>query len=78
MRTEIMVLLSLFRGRVGGENNGDAVVLHPPQDAYEGQEATREAGGARNGRQPWENHVTLRAIRKMRIVGLRQALQPNI
>jgi len=72
-----MVLLSVFRRRVGGENNGEAAVP-PAQEVHEGQEAAREAERARNGRQPWENHVIVRAIRRMRIVGLRQALQPNI
>jgi len=72
-----MELLNVLRRRIGGENNGEAAGP-PAQDVHEGQEAAREAGRAPNGRQPWEHHVIVRAIRRMRIVGLRQALQPNI
>jgi len=70
-----MVLLNAFRRRAGGENHGEAAGL-PAQDDRGGQEAARVR--APNGRQPWENHVIVRAVRRMRIVGLRQALQPNI
>jgi len=72
-----MVLLNAFRRRIGGENHGEAAGP-PAQDDRGGQEAVREVERAPNSRQPWENHVVVRAVRRMRIVGLRQALQPNI
>jgi len=73
-----MVLLDAFRRRVGaGNNNGREAGPHA-QGNPGGQEAGREVARARNGRQPWEDNVIVRAIRRMRIVGLRQALQPNI
>jgi len=72
-----MVLLNAFRRRIGGANDAELAEA-PAQDNGGGQEAVREVGRAPHNRQPWESHVVVRAIRRMRIVGLRQALQPNI
>jgi len=74
-----MVLLNAFRRRNGGDNNNGGIADRPPaQDNPGGHMAGREVARGRNIRQPWEDHVVVRAIRRMRIVGLRQALQPNI
>jgi len=71
------VLLNAFRRRFVAGNPEEGA---NPQAGGNprGEEAVQEVGRARNARQPWENHVIVRAIRRMRIVGLRQALQPNI
>jgi len=72
-----MVLLNAFQRRPGGANDVELAEC-PAQDNGGDQEVFREVGRVPQIRQPWESHVVVRAIRRMRIVGLRQALQPNI